>query len=308
MKRGIYIMNFLILIILSISFISAGWFDDFRARITGRAGDTSTVTLNITVTSGAAPVITVFNNTMSEDIFIGPDEAPSITTVTINFSAVDAQGYTNINDSSALINFTKSGEDTRQVSCSRIVSESSGNEANYTCAVEMHYWDGSGTWNIGVSISDINQNDAINTDETFSVGSTTGFVSSPSTMAWSGGIAPGAINEQADELILLNNTGNTARNLEVNATSLLGETNNALGLWAGNFTVKNAAGCDGTAMSQSVFTAVGSTSLPEGNFTINDGSTGQEQLYICLEEAGTELSAQAYSTGEQGSWTIEIVS
>ena len=47
--------------------------------------------------------------------------------------------------------------------------------------------------------------------------------------------------------------------------------------------------------------------LEEGNFTINDNVTGQEQLFVCLTLAGAELSQQAYSTSELGAWTIRIL-
>jgi len=54
------------------------------------------------------------------------------------------------------------------------------------------------------------------------------------------------------------------------------------------------------------FVNVTSTALPVGNFTLNDGSTGQENVYVCLEQAGSELTAQAYSTGN-ADWAFKIV-
>jgi DNA-directed RNA polymerase specialized sigma24 family protein len=267
---------------------------------------TDTIDISVTFQANQPPQITqIFNETMT-DVSTGPDEAPSITQVTINFTAYDENGYTDLNDSTARINFTKSGEDTRQnLSCSRIASESSGNYANYSCLIEMQYWDASGTWDITAYIED-NEQEAIQNTSSFYLGATFGFVSSPSIMSWTGGIAPGSINQEAtSNPITLNNTGNVQRSIEINATNLLGETDNSLGLWAGNFTVKNTAGCDGTAMSSSVFTTVFEATLPRGNVSIEDG-TGQEELYMCLEIAGAELISQPYSTGQEGSWTIRI--
>jgi hypothetical protein len=101
-------------------------------------------------------------------------------------------------------------------------------------------------------------------------------------------------------------------NVQLNTTNLLGETDSSKALYANNFSVGvNTGGsppleCGATTMAASAYTAIGSASLPKGNFTINDGSTGQEQLYFCLKKAGSELTAQSYSTLNQGSWTLKI--
>ena len=49
--------------------------------------------------------------------------------------------------------------------------------------------------------------------------------------------------------------------------------------------------------------------LTKGNFSLNDGSTGQEKLYFCLRYAGTELSTQAYSTANntEWNWIVQIL-
>ena len=55
-------------------------------------------------------------------------------------------------------------------------------------------------------------------------------------------------------------------------------------------------------------TGISGANLSNGNFTVGDGDTGQEELYLCLRYAGTELSAQSYSTGNEteGLWTVEV--
>ncbi len=47
--------------------------------------------------------------------------------------------------------------------------------------------------------------------------------------------------------------------------------------------------------------------LSRGNFTINDGNTGQEIYYFCIKLAGSDLTSQSYSTANEGSWTIKIL-
>ena len=119
-------------------------------------------------------------------------------------------------------------------------------------------------------------------------------------------ISPGATNTEAtNNPMLMNNTGNLIRNVEVNATNLYGESNPSYALYAMNFTVKTTAGCGGTAMASQAYTQVSGASLPVGNYTLGD-TTGQEELYYCLDSANSNLIAQSYSTNQAGAWTVKI--
>lgn len=192
-----------------------------------------------------------------------------------------------------------------------------GNYMNFVCNVTMWWFDGTGTWNVNASVKDINNNLAQNTTSTFQVSSTTGFNMGPNNLTYSP-IAPGSTNQTpTNDPLLLNNTGNfaiVAGAISINATNLLGETTSTLGLWANNFSASwNTGGttpieCGTTANTLINKTAVNITTanLTRGNYTINDGNTGQEQLYVCLKFAGTELQAQAYSTLSQGAWIVIV--
>ncbi|MFA5952961.1 MAG: hypothetical protein WC812_00010 [Candidatus Pacearchaeota archaeon] len=291
------------LIIISLPLISAG-FPEFWNKVTGKV-TTSPVDLNITVTSGSAPLIYSVQNSTMTDVSSGLNEGPNPTYITINFSVSDTDGNANINDSSARINFTKTGETTREnLTCTE--SGSSGNYANYTCNVTMWWWDGAGLWNITAYISDINSNSGINDSQKFSVGTTAGFQVTPSSLTFSS-ISPGATNQQAtNDPMSLNNTGNLVRNVQINATNLYGEQNNVYALGASNFSVNTADACAGTAMVSQTYTSISGASLPIGNYTINDG-TAQEQLYFCLDSSNSNLISQSYSTSEAGAWTIKII-
>ncbi|MFA5952960.1 MAG: hypothetical protein WC812_00005, partial [Candidatus Pacearchaeota archaeon] len=153
-------------------------------------------------------------------------------------------------------------------------------------------------------ISDINSNSGINDSQKFSVGTTAGFQVTPSSLTFSS-ISPGAINTESNKIILLNNTGNDEVSIEVNATNLYGEQNNAYALYAENFSVSTSSGCGGTAMVSQTYTSISGASLPIGNYTINDG-TAQEQLYFCLKSANSNLISQSYSTSDAGAWIIRI--
>ncbi len=268
---------------------------------------TKNACLNITsaVKNHAPQIIIVENDTMI-GLGSGPNEAPLSTSIQINFTAYDEEGFGDLQDSYAQINFTKSGEDTRENLSCQWVADYNTNYANYTCNVTMWWWDSSGTWDITAFINDSQGESAVNDSKTFYLGTTDGFYLSLTNLTWTEIIA-GGTNLEAIEQIILNNSGNMNKSIEVNTTNLKGEDNPDYALYAGNFSVKNTAGCGGTPMVWHSFENITSTYLPKGNYTTNDNSTGQEVLFFCLEQAGSELTQQAYSTNEEGAWTIRIV-
>ncbi|MFH1289874.1 MAG: hypothetical protein ABIH92_00535, partial [Nanoarchaeota archaeon] len=273
---------------------------------------------NYSIGQGSSPpqITQVFNDSMT-NVAGGLNSGPSSTTLYINFSVYDANGVGDLNESTARINFTKSGEDVREnTTCSKMGSPT-GNYANFSCTVTMWWWDAAGAWNITAYIEDNSSNSAQNDSTTFQVGSTTGFELSPSALTWPG-LAAGTYNKTSDGPILMNNTGNkdiSLNEIGINATDLLGEQNNNSGLWAGNFSIAPFTGgtppteCNATAttMSSSVFTNITGAILTAGNYTINNGTEGQEQLYFCLKVVGSEITTQPYSTSQTGSWTIRIL-
>jgi hypothetical protein len=243
------------------------------------------------------------------------NEGPASTDVIVNFTVYDEDGFSDLNDSSAMINFTRNGEALRQnLSCSR---EATFNNyyANYTCNVTMWWFDGAGTWNVTAAINDIGNLTGQNTSTSFIVNALTGFVEGPSALAWTT-INAGATNQTSiNDPIILNNTGNqdiSAGSIQINATDLIGESNNSLAIYAGNFSASIFTGgnaeCNSTAttMSRFVFAALLDASLFRGNYTLNNG-TGQQSLYFCVKEAGSELTVQSYSTSSEGAWTVKIL-
>jgi hypothetical protein len=241
-------------------------------------------------------------------------EGPGPTFVTVNFSVYDANGISDLNSASAAVNFTKAGENLRyNNSCA--IKDSSGNYANYTCNVTMWYWDAAGSdWKVYANISDLESNLAVNDTTNFTVNSLTGFVMAPSSLTFSS-ITAGTNNQTPTNHFILNNTGNVnTGNIQINATDLVGETTKNQFLWASNFSASNSTGgnieCNisgsATAMVNMSYTSVANTVFAAGNFTKNDGTTGQEQIYLCLRKVGYELTQQIYSTNQFGSWTVKI--
>ena len=316
-KKGISIFVFIlaVLIILSIAYLS---YPEFVKKITGLAQQTSqTVTLNISV-GNTAPVIKQIANESLDSITL--IEGPYPTNVSINFTVYDAEGFTNLRGAvQAIIN--RSNEGTRingsgTVDCMNIANYST-NYANFSCFVNMWWWDADSTWTVNVSARDINDAAVESTNTSISFGSTTGFLMGPSILTWAQ-ITVGATNQTSTNYLLLNNTGNqaiAATNINVNATNLRGETDNTQALWANNFSLGPhwASGdvkeCDSnlaTKMVRAIYTGIAIANLTRGNYTQNNNVTGQEQLFVCLRIAGSDLISQAYSTVNESTWTVKI--
>ncbi len=307
-KRGTLVFVVVLASVLLVSsFASAGMFDWF-GKITGKVTQQS-VNVNVTI-SNTAPTIA----SVSAISAVNLNEGPTSTTVVMSFVASDADGAGNLNDSSAMVNFTRAGEVVRAVSCTN--AGSTATTVNYTCSVPMYWFDGSGTWNVTVFVKDLSNSAASNVSTTFTINALTGFVSSPASLTWAS-LTPGSVNQTStNDPIVLNNTGNqniTAGNVQLNTTDLLGELDANRKIYSNNFSVGVTTGgsppveCGATTMAPSVYTAIGSATLPRGNFTVNDGSTGQEQVYFCIKKVGSELTAQAYSSDSASrAWTLKI--
>lgn len=315
-KRGLTLVFILFAVsIILTSFVSAGFFDWFN-EMTGEA--VSTVGLNISVGAGSAPQIVIVNNNTAFDgtLFAGPDS----TSISLNFTVYDSNGAANINTTSATVNVSLSGEALRQNTSCESLGAFEDYYVNFSCTFDMWWFDSDGIWTVHASVSDLNGNYASNTSTVIIVNPSTGFTSGPATLTFSG-INAGSTNTTATTELLLNNTGNQnigAGGISINATSLLGETDNSRGLYSSNFSIGpdttgtnecDTSGATATKMSDvsgSAFVAIGTAALPNGNYSVNDGSIGQEQLYFCLTYVGSEITEQIYSTQDNGVWTIQI--
>ena len=312
MKRGdkVFVVG-LFLVLLIIPFISAGFFSDWIGRITGEASQNQPVTLNITVSAGAAPLI--------YDIFpltsVTLTDGPNPTYVTINFSVNETDGAGNLDNTTALLNLTRASEQFRGDSlCTPY--EFAGNYANYTCNVTLWWYDVDGQWFVYANISDLNSNLDV-FDKNITLNSLTGIVLSPSALTFAT-ILAGNLNTTPSDFLRLNNTGNQdigSGNVRINASDLIGETDAGQALYAGNFSASpftggniecNASTTDATALVNFTTTAIVGSILTAGNYTLEDG-TGQEDTYICLRETGAELSSQQFYTSGLFDWEINVV-
>ncbi|MDD5331325.1 MAG: hypothetical protein PHE43_00695 [Candidatus Nanoarchaeia archaeon] len=301
-KRGKNVLIFSIIFLLTVSFVSAGVLDfirDLPNLITGRA-TSATTSLNITV-GNAAPtvgsVVTIPSQSVTES---------GLTAVAFTFTASDTDGVGNLNDASAEASFYNPAEELRtNLSCNWL-SDLDTTTANYSCTVELWYWDGSGTYTVHANISDINGAKGANDTTQFSLSETTAMVMAPNSLAWTSLSLTSTDQKSSSNPIKVNNTANkdiTAGNVKVTAINLGGETTPSDYLLVDTFSVNTADACEGTPMVNGTATAVSGSTITAGN---NTAGSGSEDLYFCVESVTGGISSQAYSTTNTGAWTVGV--
>lgn len=301
MKRKNLILVFVFaLVLVSISVVSAGLFD----WLTGTGKATSQSTAAQVTIGNTAPVIYWVSSLSSQSVTEDNSKA-----ITFYFAANDSDGVANLDDSSARGQFNKSGETTRyNLSCTH-VADLNAWAANYSCTIDMWYFDDDGTWTINGTISDLNGASDTNSSNTFSLNELTAFVMDPNALNWTGLSVTDVDVGAGNDPITLNNTGND-ESLSVNVTALdlVGNSDSSKVIYSENLSTNVNDASDGDLLSNNTAVTVTSATLNRGNHSVNDGSTGQEQLYFYLEAMNADLTSQSYSTSTHGSWTVEVYS
>jgi len=301
-KRGINLLILFLIVILSYSIVSATGFSDLWGKITGKA-TSDTTSLNITV-GNSAPTIPSVQAISAKNPTDGTTKS-----ITFAFTATDTDGVSNLDDATPAAYFSKAGETTRYNSSCILIEDLDANSANYSCTVNMWYFDGNGEWDITVNVSDINGATGENSSTTFTYNLLTAMAMAPTALTWpSIGLSDTDTGSDNDP-ITINNTGNDdSLTINITAYDLQGETTSTEYIYAHNFTTGvSSEGCSGTAMANATSTEVGSAALNKGNYSGNDGSTGQEQLYFCLKGLPQDISSQSYSSSGMDPWAVEIV-
>jgi len=288
----------LIILLLVIPVVFAGFSGTWN-KITGWLTSGQT-TVSISVGNNA-PVVG-FVSTIAAQSVTESNKAP----IGFWFTATDIDGVANLNDNSAQARFQKTGETTRQnLSCAWL-SDLDTDSANYSCTIDIWYWDGAGAWTINVTIEDINDAVGENSSTTFTLQETTAMVMSPTALTWPSINLTDTNILSDNHPITINNTANkdiADGHVNVTAIDLQGETIATDYIYAGNFTVNVNDACEGTVMANNTAIAVSGATITAGN---NSAGQGQEELYFCLEEIPPAISSQTYSTAGLGSWTISV--
>ncbi len=299
MKKRV-IISLGILILLIIPLISASFFDNFWGRMTGKATSRET-NISITVAGANAAQVTFISPIPNTN----PTESSS-TSIKFFATLYDADGVSDLNDTSVNASFTRSGETTRSNSTCVLIGDLDANSANYSCTITMWYFDGNGAWNINVSGTDLgNQTRVFNTTEEFTYNELKAMVVSPKSLTWPG-VSIGATNQTSDnDPTTVNNTGNFDGTIDVTGINLLGETTASEFIPVANFSIGILDGseCDDTTLVNGSATEITNSDSGPGNISAGGGA-GQEQLYYCITEVPGDISSQIYSTSGGGSWTI----
>jgi len=298
-KRRIILPLFaLLLLFFSVAYVS---FSQNRT-ITGRV-TSGTASINISV--GASPSITTVSTLAAQDV-----SENTVKYVVFNFTAYDGDGAADLNSTAAIIRINRTGETDRVNSTCSTDGSSFGNYQNFTCRLDLWYFDGAGGWSINATIKDVGGNVATNQTQIFTVNPLTAITLHPSSLTWPSVAVTDTNTLSNNDPLVLNNTGNvdiSSPNVEITAIDLFGEVTPSDIIYAGNFTVDETNACDaGPVMVNGTATGVTGSVLNAGNNSVNDGSTGQEQLYFCLEALNPGISSQSYSTAQGGAWTIGV--
>lgn len=303
-KRGIDIIAFSIILLFSISIVSAGFSEWFKS-ITGRVPQNMSIKIK-----GINPAQIVY---VSQIPSVSPQEL-SFTTITFEVHMYDRDGVKDLNHTSVSANISMLGETTRFSDiCTRQLPDINPKTGNYSCAVNMWYWDGAGGWNIIVEGKDIGNGTWVyNTSTIFNYNILQAMVISPEVLTWPE-IIPEAVNQTPGNYTIVNNRGNYDGEITMTSINLLGEDEPSEAIYAENFTTDIETGgpgcvlggcieCDGTPLANNTAVGITGSNSNPGNLSAGSGA-GQEQLYYCIPQIPL-LPSQTYSTATGGSWLI----
>ena len=239
------------------------------------------------------PVITWVNDSVS----LSPVES-GIRTVYIQFNASDANGLSDLNDSSAKIVLNLSGETVRSnTSCS--VQDSSGNTKMYLCAVSFMHYDKDGEWTINASVDDKSGENAYNETGTFTYGTLKAVLLGSTELNFSG-VSLGQQNAEATQNPLqLDNSGN--QNITIINVTAFNLVKNAelINVSAVSVNVTDTSGV-GTALSNST-----PINIPEATLPRDIGGTdANETMYFWIDVPASGLSEGLFNASEQ--WVIDV--
>ena len=301
MKKEILILVIVSLLVLPLA--SAGIFD----WITGKAAQTQGVNITVGNTGPQLTNVSAIANVGLNKYGLSDGKK----TVFFSFIAYDHDsynGYVDLDDATAYANFTKASEGLRENTSCSAIENIDDNSRNYSCSIDMYYFDAAGSWTVTAYIKDKSAAPAINDTTTFTVNSLDAMDLSPAALTFPT-LIPGATNQEAtNDPTVLNNSGNqNFAVIEINATRLTGESDNSIKISADLFKVNSTHGaadaCSADAMSNSTYVTITGAVLNKGNLTAGNA---KEQLYYCLTSAPAYLTKQAYSTGAEGAWSVNV--
>ena len=219
--------------------------------------------------------------------------------VDFDFGVYDEDGESDVNVSAVSLTIEKNGESSKvNNSCVQVASGS--NWVNFSCSVEMAYYDASGSWTIRVFAGDLSGANVENSSVSFIYNKLTAMTMSLNALSWDsvniGGSNYGANNDP----IIVNNTGNDENlRIRVRAYDLQGEVVSTDYIYAENFSVGvSGEGCSGDLMINGSGVVISGSDL--------DRNTSEENIYS-LRGVTANIISQDNSSSGFGGWEIRIV-
>lgn len=182
MDKKKWVLTVFFIVILT-STAHAGLIDWLKniGTVTGM-GSTSNAVPNVTI-GNTAPAVE--NITFQGDPSVTLSEAVP-TPIIISFLAMDFDGANNIDNTTAYLNVSLDGSDMHQNTTGTCYPETEGSNStaqNYTCTVNMQYWDLPGSWTCAAEIKDATEFGGKEVVNCFTVGTTTAINVTDTTIA-----------------------------------------------------------------------------------------------------------------------------
>ena len=325
------IITFLLIFgtILITSQLGDAKFLDIWDSITGKA-PTQTATVSITVGNNA-PVIGNVTLDMADSITLTENGNKSFL---FSFVAVDQEGVGNLVNNSAVANVSASGETTRYNNT--FVNPTDGgcraanpvglNGVNYSCTINLVFYDAATTWTISVRINDSNGNFAQNITKTFTIAELTAIQLDQGTITFPS-ITPSQFNVSSSINITITNTGNddisgsqaTGETLNISAITLVPASGSTF-IPASNFSIGQVNSTSGHLMNpcdtsivanvtrlKNVTEATGYANFSgriNGSAVLAQAVGNKHSMSLCLLHSPANLASTTYSSSNSGAWTI----
>jgi len=316
-KKGIYFGLLLLTATLVVSGVASGIFH--------KEPELSPFNASVSITNDP-PVVTFVHvtdiNGFTDEVF---PIINSTASALVTFIAEDPNGAGDLDDTSGFVDLTgppsvnaarDSGSTCSQVAC----PSCTGIQANFSCTVQMQYYDLNGTnaWNVNASIADDSGTRTENNTHFFDYNGLIAFEILNESIAWTGiGIGAGDINQTADSTLVIENLGNVfVSNIDINASQLNGTgANPEQVIPASDFSGSANSGlgdpqCDSTGVTANPF--IQSINVPMLDVSLvvtTDLAIVEEDLFYCIYPSLQPLGLsviQSYSTTEEGTRAWEL--
>lgn len=236
---------------------------------------------------------------VTQDLTPTPVENSSVS-VNFNFSASDQNGCDDLNTSTAYGIVQLGIIQRSNLSCTPSLSCNDAVSRNFSCSVDMWYFDNATNWMINASIADVSNNRTFNTSIYLTVQQLTATMGALNMSLNFTGIRLGEKNFTSRNNITIYNMGNRALAVRVNASDLIGEDTSYI-IYSANFSMAISNSCAGTILPNATDTILSGVTVNFGN---NSAGQGMQSINTCLRDLPGFLLAQNYASEKPWSLTV----